>query len=59
MNSEMVLGLDGFSMAFFQVCFDVIKADIMGVFQGIHYGVFNDFHASSKFENCLNVTFIA
>lgn len=40
----------GFSMAFFQACWDVIEAYIMGVF--------HDFYASSKFENNLNATFI-
>jgi hypothetical protein len=51
MNSDKAPGPDGFSMAFFQACWDVIKADIMGVF--------HDFHASSKFEKSLNATFIA
>jgi hypothetical protein len=51
MNSDKVPGPDGFSMAFFQACWDVIKVDIMGVF--------HDFHASSKFEKSLNATFIA
>jgi hypothetical protein len=49
MNSEMAPGSDGFTMSFFQVCWDVIKADIMGVF--------HDFHARSKFEK--SPTFIA
>jgi hypothetical protein len=40
-----------FSMAFFQDCWDVIKSDIMRVFQ--------DFHAHSKFVKSLNATFIA
>jgi hypothetical protein len=31
MNGEKALGLDGFTMAFFQFCWDVMKADIMGV----------------------------
>jgi hypothetical protein len=41
-SRERMLGHDGFTLAFFQVCWDVIKADIMGVF--------HDFHARSKFE---------
>jgi hypothetical protein len=41
-------GLDGFSMAFFKGCWDVINM-----------GVFCDFHASSKLENSLNATFFA
>jgi hypothetical protein len=51
MNKDKALGPDGFSIAFFQDCWDVIKADIMGVFQ--------DFHAHSKFVKSLNATFIA
>jgi hypothetical protein len=51
MNSDKATGADGFSMAFFQACWDVIKAYIMGVL--------HDFHAGSKFENNLNGTFIA
>ena len=44
-------GPDGFSMAFFQDCWDVLKADIMVVF--------SDFHAHGKFEKSLKATFIA
>jgi hypothetical protein len=51
MNRDKAPGPDGFSMAFFQDCWDVIKSDIMGVFQ--------DFHAHSKFVKSLNATFIA
>jgi len=50
-TNKKALGFDSFSIAFFQVCWEVIKADIMGVF--------HDFHASSKFEKSLNATFIA
>jgi hypothetical protein len=50
-TNKKALGFDSFSIAFFQVCWEVIKADIMGVF--------HDFHASSKFEKILNATFIA
>jgi len=32
MNSEKALDRDGFSMAFFQVCWEVIKFNIMWVF---------------------------
>jgi hypothetical protein len=38
-------------MAFFQVCWDVRKEDIMNVF--------HDFYARGKFERNLNATFIA
>jgi hypothetical protein len=41
-NNEKTPSPDDFTMAFFQVCRDVIKADIMGVF--------HDFHTRSKFE---------
>jgi hypothetical protein len=30
MNSEKAPGPDSFTMAFFQVCWDVIKANVMG-----------------------------
>jgi hypothetical protein len=50
MISDKALGLDGFTMAFFQACWDVIKEDIMRVF--------HNFHARSKFEKNLNATFI-
>jgi len=51
MNRYKVSGPDGFSLAFFQDCWDVIKTDIMGVFQ--------DFHTHSKFVKSINATFIA
>jgi hypothetical protein len=51
MNRDKAPGPDGFSMAFFQDCWDVLKSDIMGVF--------HDFHAHSKFVKSLNATFIA
>jgi hypothetical protein len=42
MNSDKAQGPDGFTMAFFQVCWAVIKEDIIGVF--------HEFHARRKFE---------
>jgi hypothetical protein len=51
MNKDKAPGPDGFSMAFFQDCWDVIKTDIMGVF--------SDFRAHSKFVKSLNASFIA
>lgn len=45
MNSDKALGSYGFSLSFFQVCWDVIKADIMGVF--------HDFHASRSLKKAL------
>jgi hypothetical protein len=50
MHRGKALGPDGFSMAFFQDCWDVLKADIMVVF--------SNFHAHGKFENSLKATFI-
>jgi hypothetical protein len=41
-NSDKALGLDGYSMVFFQIYWDVLKEDIMKVF--------HDFHARGKFE---------
>jgi hypothetical protein len=51
MNSDEAPCLDGFTMAFFQVCWEVIKEDIMGVFY--------NFHTRSKFGKSFNTTFIA
>ena len=44
------LGPDGFPMAFFQSCWQVVKSDIMAVFQ--------TFHESGEFERSLNATFL-
>jgi hypothetical protein len=51
MNRDKVPRSDGFPLAFFQDCWDVIKSDI--------FGVFFDFHAYSKFVKSLNTSFIA
>jgi hypothetical protein len=51
MNNEKALDPDGFTMAFFKVCWNVIKVDVMGMFHG--------YHARSNFEKSLNATFIA
>jgi hypothetical protein len=51
MNRDKASDRDRFSMAFFQDCWDMIKADIMGVF--------SYFHARCKFEKSLNATLIA
>jgi hypothetical protein len=32
LNCDKALGPDGFTLAFFQDCWDVIKTDLMGVF---------------------------
>jgi hypothetical protein len=51
MDENKAPGLDDFSLAFFQACWDVLKEDIMAVF--------SDFHAHGKFEKSLNFTFIS
>jgi hypothetical protein len=48
---DKATGPDGFTLAFFQDCWDVIKTDLMGVFQ--------DFHTHSRFVKSINATFIA
>lgn len=42
---------NGFTMAFIQSCWDVVREDDMKVFQ--------EFHMFGKFEKTLNATFIA
>jgi hypothetical protein len=51
MDGDKAPGPDGFSMAFFQKCWEVIKGDVMAVF--------SDFHERGKFVKCINSTFIA
>jgi hypothetical protein len=51
MNRDKAPGPDGFTLVFFQDCWDVIKTDLMGVFQ--------DFYTHSKFVNSINATFLA
>jgi hypothetical protein len=51
MNGDKAPGPDGFSIAFFQACWDIVKEDIMKIFSG--------FHAEGKFEASLNSTFIS
>jgi hypothetical protein len=51
MNGNKTPGSDGFSLAFFQACWDVLKEDIMAVF--------SDFHVCGKFEKSFNFTFIS
>ena len=50
-NADKALGLDGFTMAFFQSCWSLVKTDIMKVF--------HIFHAHAMFEKSLNATFLA
>jgi hypothetical protein len=42
---------DGFTMEFFQKCWEVLKVDIIAVLK--------EFHNSGKFEKSLNATFIS
>ncbi|XP_035545987.1 uncharacterized protein LOC118348461 [Juglans regia] len=51
MAKDKAPGPDGFSMGFFQTCWDIVKGDIMQIF--------SEFHAFQKFEKSLNATFIA
>ena len=50
-NGDKSPGPDGFSMAFFQACWGILKTDIMAVF--------HHFHVTGQFEKSLNATFIA
>jgi hypothetical protein len=49
-NGDKAPGLDGFPMAFFQQCWDIIQPDIMGVMQS--------FHTRGTFATSLNATFL-
>jgi len=51
LNRDKAPGPDGFTLAFYQDCWEVIKTDLMGVFQ--------DFHTHSKFVKSINATFLA
>jgi hypothetical protein len=51
MNSDKVPGLDGFTMAFFQLSWDMIKEDIMGCSM--------IFMLEASLKKIVNVTFIA
>ena len=51
MAGDKALGPDGFSMAFFQSCWDIVKSDVMAVL--------HEFHAHGHFEKSMNTTFIA
>jgi hypothetical protein len=49
-NGDKAPGPDGFSLAFFQICWDIIRSDIMAV---IKY-----FHGMGTFAKSLNATFL-
>jgi hypothetical protein len=51
MNGDKAQGSDGFSMAFFQQCWGVLKKDIMAIFSEVHN--------SCQFERSLNATFVS
>jgi hypothetical protein len=51
MNGNKASGPEGFSIAFFQVCWDVVRMDIMKVFGALHTG--------GRFEKSLNAFFIS
>jgi hypothetical protein len=51
MDRDKALGPGWFSLAFFQDCWEVVKADFMEVFA--------DFHAQAKFVKNINSTFIS
>jgi hypothetical protein len=51
MNGNKASGPEGFSMAFFQVYWDVLRMDIMKVFGALH--------ARRMFEKSLNASFIS
>ena len=50
-NGDKAPGPDGFSMAFFQSCWGVLKTEIMAVF--------HNFHTQAVFEKGLNASFLA
>jgi hypothetical protein len=51
LQGDKAPGPDGFSMAFFHKCWEVVGDDIMNFFE--------EFHTHCKFEKSLNATFIA
>jgi hypothetical protein len=51
LNGDKAPGPDGFTMAFFQKCWDMLKIDIMDVFA--------EFHTRGKFEKSFNATFVS
>ena len=50
-NDDKSPGPDGFSMAFFQSCWGVLKTEIMAVF--------HNFHTQAVFEKSFNASFVA
>jgi hypothetical protein len=50
-NGDKAPGPDGFSMGFFQCCWEILNPDVMAVL--------NYFHGLSSFEKSLNATFVS
>ena len=50
MNIDKALGPDGFTVAFWQSCWDFVKEEILEMFK--------EFHEQSSFLNSLNNTFL-
>ena len=50
-NGDKAPGPDGFSMGFFQCCWDILNPDVMTIL--------NYFHGLSFFEKSLNATFVS
>ena len=51
LNGDKAPGPNGFSMAFWQACWDVVKNEVMGFFA--------EFHEFGTFQRSINATFIA
>jgi hypothetical protein len=51
LNGDKSPGYDGFTMGFFQACWEVLKAYIVNVF--------HEFHARGTFEKSFNATFMS
>ena len=50
MEGDKALGLDGFTIAFFHICWSVVEKDVMDFFA--------HFHRHSRFERSMNASFI-
>jgi hypothetical protein len=50
-NGDKAPGPDGFSLAFFQQCWSVVRSEVVAVCQ--------DFHEHCHFERSLNATFVS
>ena len=50
LNGDKAPGSDGFTLTFWQFCWDIVKHEVMGFFA--------QFHSSGRFERSLNSTFI-